>query len=161
MKPNFQRLLLMAQRAEHHTVEMNHIFKGDHEHPLPSHTCGTIGCLIGTDYAYRIENCEDISACTYYKESDLIYYGLTNNEYGWLFDVIPLGLLLNPAVTSIRIRRLKTTSSEQAIGRLRKFIYYHMKKAELHEAWIETNKCHKRGLEFRNPYTPKSLVAAV
>ena len=128
------------------------------------HTCGTVGCLLGTDQFYEHWDtcCRHQTSNGYFLTdvldsqitsycSDLIHirknneYGLTSREMDYLF----LGQFItnypywncrsktNDYYRTIERDILHTIKSAQAIRRLRKFIYFKLKQAEIHEAWNE------------------------
>ena len=144
MKPNIQELLFMAEVAERRGVFMNDWFCKNPSDP----ECGTVGCLVGTwvierDLSFQLESREA-------REPARRKLGLTLNEFNWLFVARPR--FKGPSC--IHYRFLKEVTTEQAVARLRKFIYYKLKQAEIHKAWNERQ--HTRGAVCENQqFVPK------
>ena len=179
-KPNYQKLLKMAERAEKHGVVMNDwiVMKSD-----PS--CGTVGCLLGTDQYYDaldsltepgdygydtdrslghaskqacVDSCENL-VC--YDAEDCPY-GLTRRAKDWLFianhrtnygrdfggdNPFAKRFFADCAISKTLVD-LDTMTTEVAVRRLRKFIYFKLKQEEIHEAW--NNRIHTKHAQAEN-----------
>lgn len=101
--------------------------------------CGTVGCLIG-NYNLMAGRYSQLFGDWYNPEAeskDWEYFGITEREYNWLFmmgaeypDYEP------PKPASMyrvfyNLRNLDDVTKEQALARLRKFIYWKLHKEEM------------------------------
>jgi hypothetical protein len=93
---------------------------------LNSWWCGTYGCLVGNDIAARYDNIPLLNKLSY--EFCCVEYGLTKNESLFLFSnlIYKFGRL---GYKNSGPRRKYT--KESAIARVRKFIYYKLRKQEI------------------------------
>lgn len=140
-KPNFQRLLDVVRASEELPLgrfDMS-VVHGD-EFRSGKH-CGTVGCLIGQYNA--LAGRERSRFADNKGASDWDTFGITEDEYRWLFDA---GVLLNRRYTLQTVwcrcySNLRLVTREQALARLRKFIYYKLHKAEM----TEEDARHKEG----------------
>lgn len=89
--------------------------------------CGTAGCVIGNYNALtgRAPSRFGFKDSSSTPVDDWEFFGISENEYHWLFAVGPGFHLL----TSYRF--LDAVTREQALARLRKFIYYKLHKHEM------------------------------
>lgn len=142
---NTQLLLWLANEGEKRGVEMHHWIAGSGIRKKTETRCGTVGCLVGTDLCCHPEALPEITAEGHVHEyiPELMErYGLTKNEFDWLFLNGPN--YYSPA----SMRNLCETTTEQAVSRLRKFIYFKLKQKEIHDAWNERH--HRRHDQAEN-----------
>jgi len=114
-KPNFQELLDVVKATENlHTdvFDMSEVFiLGE---------CGTAGCMIGN---YNLMKNRRVHT---FLSGDQKAFGITRQEYRWLFSD-----MANIGSWNTKHRDLSAVTREQALARLRKFIYYKLHKHEM------------------------------
>lgn len=119
--------------------------------------CGTVGCLAGT---YTIKYPDSINVSTISEVIDAwdttgrsvihelsVHLGLSNAESNWLFlwerrkytKARTVGPHLFGTKVIDQCSSLENITSDAAINRLRKFIYFKLKQEEIHEAWNSRN----------------------
>ncbi len=117
-RPNFQELLDVVKATENlHTnlFRMSFVFEPNH------HCCGTAGCLIGNYNLMKGREDHPFGEAS----KDYLIFSITRAEYYWLFGA-------NTVVGKWFINRdLTNVTREQALSRLRKFIYYKLHKHEM------------------------------
>lgn len=110
---NTQVLLKMADLAEKQGVNMGLWFMTERtEHP-----CGTAGCLVGTDLCAHSEAFPELK-----KNLDVFCrlrvlekrYGVTQDEFGWLFMDGPT--YVHCSISPTKHRLLTNVTTEQAVG---------------------------------------------
>jgi hypothetical protein len=101
-------------------------------------SCGTAGCMIGNYNALvgREPSAfgSQVEVIDGSRIDDWDYFGITNAEYGWLFNdaaIIVSNKSGNYTYWHSPVRTLANVTREQAIARLRKFIAYKRRKHEL------------------------------
>ena len=130
-KPNFQRLLDVCKATEQQFTtrfDMHEVYSKD--------SCGTVGCMIGNYNVMVDREVDRFSDGWSYQDNrmyeDWEYFGITQYEYNWLFTEGVVFGRKNYALRYITPRRnLKRVTKEEALSRLRKFIYYKMHKHEM------------------------------
>lgn len=135
MAINFQRLMDVAKATE--LLPLG-VFNMESVCLMTYPSCGTAGCMIGN---YNAMVGRDRHVFSYAKGTiqfiaagqcrDWEHFGLTEAEYQWLFGVCAIvrnhdsnKRWLSP------IRDLSSVTREQALSRLRTFIYYKLRKNE-------------------------------
>jgi hypothetical protein len=159
MYPNFQRLLKVVQATEELPL-------GGFNMGCVVDACGTAGCLIGNYNAlvgreprtFRYNDMVLACLCTAHAPQDYIHFGISKSEYAWLFDGGP----------QFRRRKLSTNWShvvevtrEQALRRLRKFLYYKLHKHELTYDEREGVSDRGRRAEGDQMFALRAVAAAV
>ena len=123
-KINFQALLDVVKATETQYTDifdMGTVFSDSHKR------CGTAGCMIGN---YNLMKCISKTRFTEHSKE----FGITDHEFTWLFDMGVYLKYTGDGSQPIRIlfeRDLKEVTKEQALSRLRKFIYYKLHKQEM------------------------------
>ena len=168
-KLNFQGLLKMAAVSEEFGVHMNFWVTGQEELPEgrteKGHPCGTIGCLAG-NYAlaspHIIKKAKDQLqtkksnrlAANYACETGAVEQdlGLNAKQANWLFygQMISNTNLMGESLPFAKEIQhdLDEMTTEVAVRRLRKFIYFKLKQKEIHDAWNERQ--HTRHAQSEN-----------
>lgn len=136
MKPNFQALLDMIRicEAQEDIYMGNWFLNNDRE---VNNTCGTVGCLVGTYLCHRHDVVPAIKDETSMldKQFDVAdHLGISYLIFEWLF-------LSSTEHTSYR--DLLTVTKEQALSRLRKYVYYKLRQQEMDDSW--NNRCPRKG----------------
>ena len=139
MRPNFQRLLDVIKATENlHTDHfcMLSVFSNQasgyiEADPISGPACGTVGCMIGNYNVMTGREADRFGISWSSKSegeySDADHFGITELEYDWLFaEMAQFG-----RGWSTPERWLMDVTREQALSRLRKFIYYKMHKHEM------------------------------
>ena len=128
-KINFQALLDVVRATEIQYTDkfdMNCIFQMDYGF------CGTAGCMIGNYNLMKgLTGClRSVTFSEHAKE-----FGVTKNEFDWLFDAGVFTRVIDANGARdiwVRFRRdLEEVTKEEALSRLRKFIYYKLHKQEM------------------------------
>ena len=127
MKPNYDRLETVIEATEKETLSifaMNLIYK-------KFDICGTAGCLIGNYNEYMNRDRQAFNkyiAISGRLIKDWDHFAISEIAYDWLFDI---GMILRTSYSASKIRTLSTTTKEQALSRVRKFIEYFKRKDEI------------------------------
>lgn len=115
--------------------------------------CGTVGCLIGTyiknnpNQAFHLHPYLRLPSIGFHSGEHAIAFrfGITVNEACWLFVHNPLAFREEEKESQYpRTLDAHDLVQEQAIARLRKFIYYKLHKAEYEETVYNTTDSKTR-----------------
>lgn len=120
--------------------------------------CGTVGCLAGT---YTVAYPEVVNAANTEKvieiwettgkdivEDLITHLGISLREAHWLFLWERIKWSKDVCKTIIHSHLLESVTGENAINRLRKFIYFKLKQEEIHEAW--NSRLHTKHAQSEN-----------
>ena len=147
MKPDFQGLMNVAKAGEENP-ELHMGYWAD--------SCGTNGCLIGSfclanqnDNLKLYKTGGNFSVCLNYIVDPITAiskrFNISENCAKWLFELNPLKFMKRNVFYGDDPVDM---SGEDAIKRLRKFLYFKMKQDEIHETW--NNRYHKKHDQSEN-----------
>lgn len=133
-KTNLQALLDMIRVCESQGgICMDEWFVSGSRH---THTCGTVGCLVGTYLHHKPDVLPEIeSEMNVNMNWTLVadHFGVSVLVFKWLFTCVS---------KYTRYRDLKTVTKDQALSRLRKYVYYKLRQQEMDDSW--NNRCPKK-----------------
>jgi hypothetical protein len=151
-----QELLYMVNASEKRDLHMDSYY-----HDTP---CGTKGCLVGN---YALEKVQEDEDFFHLQDAEWIfdlnsmdydvairrmseYFGIPERYVKWLF--IGLFTTVEWGMPNERYCYFDSLNElnedKRAVKRLRKFIYFKLKQAEIHEAWNERH--HTRHAQAEN-----------
>lgn len=172
---NTQALMNLVSYAEQRGVKMDSWFCYDEDDFFSdssdwnllyaasemSDMCGTVGCLLGTYLVAEKERFKSFfdrqrsldHVVWNHVEGICEHLGISEAEFNWLFT---WERKYWRSGISRCCNRLEEATSEKAIRRVRRFIYFKLKQAEIHEAWNERH--HTRGAECKNTSHVRELA---